>query len=302
VAGNEFLLGDVEKEVFRRMIWQVSEFSGVDVLSYCIMSNHFHLLVRVPDVNENEISDDELIRRYKILYPKPNPLLEHTHEDLDEILAKKDVQSVKMRCWLLSRMHDLPSFMKCLKQRFSIWYNKTHDRFGTFWAERFKSLLVESSDKAIQIVSAYIDLNPVRAGIVNDPKDYRFCNYAEAISGNRLALQGLASVMGSGKPNIALSLYRLLLFEKGYDPDRRNAVGFDQLQEVRNADGQLSLCEQLRCRIRYLSDGMVLGSQRFVETIFAENRSYFGKKRKRGSCPTKGTTLDLFVSRAVTAS
>jgi hypothetical protein len=99
------------------MIWQVAAFSGIEVLSYCVMSNHFHLLISVPNKQHVELSDKELVRRYKTLYPKPHPLLKHTHKNLKEILAQKDQKAEEVREWLLSRMHNLPVFMKCLKQR-----------------------------------------------------------------------------------------------------------------------------------------------------------------------------------------
>ena len=68
-VNGEFLFEDREKEVLRQMIRQVADFCGVDVLTYCIMSNHFHVLVRVRD--EPVVSDRELMRRYRVLYPKP---------------------------------------------------------------------------------------------------------------------------------------------------------------------------------------------------------------------------------------
>ena len=58
-------------------------------------------------------------------------------------------------------------------QRFTMWYNHNYGRVGTLWSERFKSTLVEGKRFTLQIVAAYIDLNPVRAGIVRDPKQYR---------------------------------------------------------------------------------------------------------------------------------
>jgi len=71
----------------------------------------------------------------------------------------------------MSRMWDLGKFMQSLKQQFSRWFNKEHERKGTLWKERYNSSLVERGMSAL-VVSAYIDLNPVRAGMVNDPKDY----------------------------------------------------------------------------------------------------------------------------------
>ena len=68
VSGTPYF-DDLAKEVLRKMIWQVAAFSGVEVLTYCIMSNHFHVLIRFPE--SAEISDAELLRRYRVLYPKP---------------------------------------------------------------------------------------------------------------------------------------------------------------------------------------------------------------------------------------
>ncbi|MGY8697004.1 MAG: transposase, partial [Verrucomicrobiia bacterium] len=84
-------------------------------------------------------------------------------------------------------MGDVSLFMKELKQRFSIWYNKSHRRQGTLWGERFKSVLVQDDPFALMTIAAYIDLNPVRAGIVSDPVEYRYCGYGEAMGGSKIA-------------------------------------------------------------------------------------------------------------------
>ncbi|WP_269526207.1 transposase, partial [Coraliomargarita parva] len=66
-VNGEALFGDSEKEVLRKMLHQVSDFCGVQVLTYCIMGNHFHVLLRVPD--RQSVGDAELMRRYRVLYP-----------------------------------------------------------------------------------------------------------------------------------------------------------------------------------------------------------------------------------------
>ncbi|MFP4673839.1 MAG: transposase, partial [Opitutales bacterium] len=68
-VNGELLFGKREKEVLRRMIRQVADFSGVEVLTHSVMGNHFHVLVRVPEAGE--VSDAELLRRYRRLYPQP---------------------------------------------------------------------------------------------------------------------------------------------------------------------------------------------------------------------------------------
>ena len=98
-------------------------------------------------------------------------------------------------------MGDVSMFMKEVKQRFSIWYNKSHKRIGTLWTERFKSLLVENSRIALMTVAAYIDLNPVRAGLCPDPKDYRSCGYAEALGIPGVARKGIARIAEKLKEN-----------------------------------------------------------------------------------------------------
>ena len=169
-----------------------ADFCGVQVLTYCVMSNHFHVLVRVPD--KAEVADKELMRRYRVLYPRPTKYQVQSARLMEAALAAGGVEAEGIRKRLLARMADVSEFMKAVKQRFSIWFNRTHGRYGTLWAERFKSVLVEGRGHALQTMAAYIDLNPVRAGLVEDPKDYRFCGYAEAVAGVGVAREGLRRI------------------------------------------------------------------------------------------------------------
>ena len=126
-------------------------------------------------------------------------------------------------------MWDLSEYMKSLKQCFTRWYNAMHDCSGTLWEERFKSVLVEDGHAA-RVMAAYIDLNAVRAGIVEDPKDYRWSGYGEAVAGEGVAREGLCLVMfeqlscQKGKRQAAgelaswrevVRVYRMVLFESG---------------------------------------------------------------------------------------
>ncbi len=79
-------------------------------------------------------------------------------------------------------MHSLSEYMKTLLHRFTCWFNREHHRTGTLWEQRFKSVIVESG-VAVRTIAAYIDLNPVRAGMVSDPADYRWSGYGEAVGG-----------------------------------------------------------------------------------------------------------------------
>ena len=59
IANRAFYLDDDEKTLFVERLWRVARFSCVEVLAYCFMSNHFHILVYVPD--PRDLSDDELL-------------------------------------------------------------------------------------------------------------------------------------------------------------------------------------------------------------------------------------------------
>ena len=109
--------------------------------------------------------------RYRILYSRDRlPLSAMAPEVLAEKLALGGREAEALRERLKSRMGEVSVFMKELKQCFSIWFNRTYDNHGTLWSERFKSLLVENSPEALKMVAAYIDLNPVRAGLAETRK------------------------------------------------------------------------------------------------------------------------------------
>lgn len=280
VVNGERLIHDAAKEVLRRQLWQVAEFCGVEILTYAILSNHFHVLVRVPHFTA--ISDDELLRRYRVLYPHPTV---YQQARLGAIIAQLKTNGAEAAAWRarqLRLMHDISPFMKLVKQRYSIWHNKTHQRFGTLWAERFKSVLIESRSGVVQSVAAYIDLNSVRAGLADDPKDYRFCGYAEAVAGCKKAQSGLCSVATEHAWATFHAHYRQLLFGTGAGA-REHAGGITpaEFDKVIQAGGKLPLAEVLRCRVRYFADGAVLGGRAFVTQQLASYREKTGRRRKR---------------------
>ncbi|PTX94435.1 transposase [Opitutus sp. ER46] len=270
-VNGEWMFGTTAKEILRRQMWQVADFAGVEILTYAIMSNHFHLLVQVPQ--RPELSDAELLRRYAVLYPKPT---KHQVARLEVIRAGLAANTPAAEAWRKRQralMYDVSQYMKLLKERFSIWYNARHRRFGPVWADRFKSQLLEGKERVVQTVAAYIDLNCVRAGISKDPKDYRFCGYAEAVSGHVPARQGLQAVVG-GNWEQAQCSYRLLLFTSGGAArEGRASLPVKQVRAAVEAGGKLSLPDVLRCRIRYFSEGVVLGGREFVDEHVAAYRT-----------------------------
>ena len=278
---SERHIDDAAKEIFRKQLWQIADYCGVHVLTHAIMSNHFHILVRVP--RKTDLPDAELLRRYQVLYPKPTQFQTTRIEAIEEMLKQGGRDADRWRKKQLALMCDLSQYMKLLKQRFSIWFNRTHERQGTLWSERFKSVLVEGSGNILSTMAAYIDLNPVRAGLVDDPKDYRFCGYAEAVNGRKAARDGITSIVtGANKESwrTAHDAYRMRLYGAGVKTRPNKAsITPAALEKVMSEKGALPLATVLRCRVRYFADGAVLGSKAFVSEHLAAYRKLSGCRK-----------------------
>ncbi|MFH1498120.1 MAG: transposase, partial [Verrucomicrobiota bacterium] len=290
-VNGERLFDDQAKEVLRKQLWQIADYCGVQIVTYAILSNHFHVLLTVPQ--RQALSDDELLRRYRILYPKPTRYQQAHHEVLVKLLkdSPEDPEAVAWRQRQLALMGDVSQFMKLVKQRFSVWFNRSHGRYGTLWSERFKSVLVEGNGRVLTAMSAYIDLNAVRAGLVADPKDYRFCGYAEAVAGNPAARTGLARVTEGRDWRQVQAGYRQVLFGTGAGPrEQGGGIAPEELQKVMAAKGKLPLHTVLRCRVRYFTDGAVLGSQAFVAAHLETYRRTQGRRERTAPRPLPDLT------------
>ena len=275
------------KQMLVQILSKLAEFCGVEVITYCMMSNHFHLLLRVPV--RQELSDEELLARMTGFYGKKGVLVALARESLKQ----RGRIDPDIRESVMNRTGDVSAFMKEFKQRFSRWYNRHTGRFGTLWAERFTSVLVEDAVSSLRAVAGYIDLNPVRAGLVEDPKDYRFCGYAAALVGAQAIRRGLMSFLEPESWEKAAAHYRRVLFVSGgkvNSPDKR-ALDPEVIREELARGGELGLGQVLRLRVRHLTDGVILGSKEFVNEMFRRNRDRFGPRRKDGARPIRGVPL-----------
>ncbi len=331
VVDRRIVFHAAEKEVFRSILRKLERFLGVKVVTYCLMGNHFHLLLEVPDKETMpKLDAEQLLELLPLLYDEV--LVDQVRRELET--ARKSGNLGWERRILERyerRRFDLSVFLRELKQRVSIFYNRRNRRVGTLWEARFKSVLLEGGEETLRTVAAYIDLNPVRAGLVERPEDYRWSGYGEACGAgkgaekaraglvsitregleNPAAIEGVETGAGSG-PKAADSgrlpglpdwaevqaRYRLLLYSDGREqkPDEatgeggRAGIAAEECNRVAEAGGAVPLAEALRCKIRYFSDGAVIGSAEFVDGVFerlkAEGRT--GPKRTSGARRMKG--------------
>ncbi len=293
VVNRDFIFGDSEKEFFVQMMRKYERFYGVRVMTYCVMSNHFHILVQVPKRPDVMPSDEELLAEIKRIYSVEAFM--QIRWQLQQYRRIGAVEAAEaLRESFFKRMWDVSYFMKSLKQRFTAYYNKKTGRKGTLWEERFRSVLVQSGD-ALITMAAYIDLNPIRAGMVTKPEDYHWSGYSEATAGRQTARRALAAVVETHQHcpltnEAALVRYRELLYGEGEamkvgqnGEHGRKGMTRELVQKVIAKGGKLSRFEMLRCRVRYFTDGVALGTKDFVNTVFKSERERFGAKRKTGA-------------------
>ena len=194
-----FRFNDEDKTHIVDQMRRMATFCGIEVNTYAVMTNHFHILVHV--LPKGELTDDELVTRVAALYG---------HAKAEEFRSnwrayRRNGGTAAMqrleeeRGAFLHRMGDLSNFMKELKQWISRDYNRKVGRVGTLWEDRFWSCLLEDSAETLVAVAAYIDRNAVRAGIVKRPEDYRWCGYAEAHAGREAARKALAAIFRNSK-------------------------------------------------------------------------------------------------------
>jgi len=258
-------LGDAEKEHLTSLIKRLSCLYFTEILGFCCMGNHFHLLVRM--LPDESFGDGEIQQRHERFFGDQKRFCEG------------HIPSYRLKYASLSE------FIKELKQNFSRWYNKRTARRGFFWSERFKSVIVENGDTLINCL-AYIDLNPVRAGIVAKPEDYRWSSLGYHVQqGNSDGFLSLDFGLNeSGQIDNAerLRKYRQYVYEVGELETGHGAhIAPETAKKVRQKGYKLTRKERFLYRSRYFTDSAVIGSREFVLQSFQHFRKALNISKDR---------------------
>jgi len=127
------------------------------------MDNHFHILVRMLPRDHGD--ESSLRQRFRLAY------------------GDKAAFSAGKMPELRKKWSSLSEFVKEIKQTFSRYYNKQNNRKGYLWGDRFKSVIVQDGRTMVHCL-AYIDLNPIRANMVQRPEDYRWSSMGYHVQTN----------------------------------------------------------------------------------------------------------------------
>ncbi len=275
-TGGVPLFEDDEKEYFLKQLKRFSEGFFVEIHAYCIMGNHFHIHATERKCLAEKADDKELLRRYRLMYEKYHEPPPGSYEWDGTLIPDEDGGIQRLR----NRLGSISRFVQELKQTFSRWYNKKHKRKGTLWGERFKGIIVERGEFQL-ICSTYIDLNPVRAGIVKRPEDYRWSSLALRVGNPGKAKklltlpidlsldEALERSAFEGCKNLReISWYREFIYTcGGIKVEGKGAIPPDLVDEVRLCHGRLGIKDKFRYRVKNMSEGIALGSYDYIASI-----------------------------------
>ncbi|HLP61564.1 MAG TPA: transposase [Candidatus Deferrimicrobium sp.] len=292
VVGGAFLLGEVEKMYFLYWLELLSRVFYVHIYSYCIMENHFHILAGLNTMEAQNASKEELFARYEKLQGKGALPPEGSFKSNGEFIPDGDGGIERLR----RRLGSISCFMQALKQGFSRWYNEMNNRTGYFWSDRFKSVILFRGEAELNC-SAYIDLNPVRAHMVEYPENYKWSSFwlmeheperarsfltllpwlqnhlvANADNGEKKEDGVSDSNYSSVSPHSFLNSekscfnwYKGFVYASGGIKHRINQDQIGQIHEIETFASSLGVWNRLNTRIDYFSRGIAIGNEKEIE-------------------------------------
>ena len=274
-ALDGFPLKDVEKDYMLALIKQFSSLYFTEILGFCLMGNHFHLLVKM--IPEDRFTDEEIQKRFEVFYGD------------SRAFSKGQLP------YFRQKLSNLSEFVREIKVSFARYYNQRHDRRGYFWGDRFKSVIVEKGETLINCL-AYIDLNPLRAGLVDRPEDYRWNSlgyHLQTANKDRF----LSTDFGLKEFNVQskkerIRRYRRYVYEAGSlnQPEKGNVNFIENkiLEKERRRKFELSRSDRFRYRTRYFTDSGIIGSKEFVKENYQQFKHLFHSKHEKKPKKIKG--------------
>jgi REP element-mobilizing transposase RayT len=162
--------------ILERLARMASIFS-IDICAYAVMSNHYHLVVHVDRARVVHLSEEEIVERWTQIFSAP-PVIERWR-DGHASEAEREIAGLIIARWR-ERLYDLSWFMKCLNEHLARRANTEDNCTGKFWEGRFKSQAL-LDEAGLLTAMAYVDLNPIRAGVAATAETSHFTSIEQRI-------------------------------------------------------------------------------------------------------------------------
>ncbi len=163
-------------------IQQLAALFAIDVAAYAVMSNHYHIVMRIDRERASEWSIEEVLKRWTALFTGPVLVTGYLSASRAE-MSQAEITEVEAQAEVYQeRLHDLSWFMRTLNEHIARRANAEDGVKGRFWEGRFKSQAL-LDEKALLAAMAYVDLNPVRAGLAETPETSDYTSIQERVVG-----------------------------------------------------------------------------------------------------------------------
>jgi len=269
----EFPLGAVEKDFLLGLIKRISKLYFTEILGFCLMGNHFHLLAKM--LPESDFSDDDVKKRCHLFY------------------GEDYVFPVDNMSYFRTKLGSLSEFVRDIKVNFTRYYNRRHNRRGYFWGDCFKSVIVDKGETLVNCL-AYIDLNPLRADIVKEPEEYRWSSIGYHMQTNNKD-KFLSTDFGFKEFNVKsekerVRRYRKYMYHAGSidRPDKGKVIDPRVFYREKRKDFKITQASRLRYRTRYFTDSGIIGSKEFVAMHYQQFKHLFDSKNEKIPKPIQG--------------
>jgi len=174
---------DIKKDFSHRKQWIVNRMKHlakafyIDVCAYAVMSNHYHLVLHVNQVDAKSASFEELLARWKMIYSNDAKKIQKKLKALGE---HHEAYKLEITETLRHKLSNISRFMGSLNEVIAKMGNLEENLTGRFWEGRFKSQAL-LDEGALLCAMAYVDLNPIRAGLALTPELSAFTSIQERI-------------------------------------------------------------------------------------------------------------------------
>lgn len=235
IAHQVFFMTDEVRNDFLEMIRRASDFCGIRLVAWCIMTNHFHILAYLPA--PETLIEEEILRRYGVL--KGHAKLEALKKELASVRMNKETGEAMAQARLNSiadSMYKVGVFMKILKQWLTQEYNSRYTHRGTLWEGVYKDILVKNIPVELGKRAGYIHLNPIRAAICPGFDEYLWSSLNALKRGDELALDGMRRIYGAeasreeileSHQHLMAELLEKMKLERAEEIARKRAAGIE---------------------------------------------------------------------------